>query len=120
MVKRRARSAVPLILNTVIRFVCALVLTIAIIPAAPPAQAPGQSPKKTPATPYFSGTVTDFKPDSITVVRKPPAKDPITRTFLLDANTTIEGTIRTRARVTVRYSAAGNGAFRAIHIIVRQ
>ena len=89
--------------------------------AAPPPQTPSQPPHKAaPAQTYFSGTVTDFNPGALTVVRKQPAKDPITRTFALDGKTTTEGNIHMNARVTVRYSVDQKGAYHAIHIIVRQ
>lgn len=76
--------------------------------------------KATPANSYFSGTVTEVKPDSITVVRKLPAKDPVARTFVMDGKTTIEGHIREKTRVTVRYAMQEDGALRAVHVIVRQ
>lgn len=89
------------------------------VPATP--QTTNPTVRKTaPAAAYFSGTVTDIKPDSITVVRKLPAKDPVARTFHLDSKTTIEGRMHDRARVTVRYGSHEDGSLWAIHIIVRQ
>lgn len=85
--------------------------------SAPPANPPAHKAAATNS--YFSGTVTDVKPDSITVVRKLPAKDPVSRTFAMDAKTTVEGRIREKARVTVRFAAQEDGALRAVHIIVR-
>jgi len=85
--------------------------------SAPPSNPPAH--KTAPANSNFSGIVTDIKPDSITVVRKLPAKDPVTRTFEMDAKTTVEGQIRENARVTVRYATRGDGSLRALHIIVR-
>jgi hypothetical protein len=86
--------------------------------SAPPANSPAH--KAAPANSYFSGTVTEVKPNSITVVRKLPAKDPVARTFAMDARTTVEGQIREKTRVTVRYATQEDGALRAVHIIVRQ
>jgi hypothetical protein len=101
-------------------FVCALLMAIGMVQAqsAPPATSPAH--RAVPLNPNFSGTVTDVKPDSITVVRKLPAKDPVTRTFAMDEKTTVEGRIRENARVTVRYAMQGDGSLRAVHIIVRR
>jgi hypothetical protein len=85
--------------------------------SAPPSNPPAH--KTAPANSYFSGIVTDVKPDSITVVRKLPAKDPVSRTFAMDAKTTVEGRIRDNARVTVRYAIQQDASLRAVHIIVR-
>lgn len=95
-------------------------MAIAMVGAqsAPPTNP--QAHKAVTANSYFSGTVTDIKPDSITVVRKLPAKDPVARTFTMDARTTVEGRIRENARVTVRYGTREDGLLRAVHIIVRQ
>jgi hypothetical protein len=95
-------------------------MAIAMVEAqsAPPTNPPAHKPAT--ANSYFSGSVTDVKPDSITVVRKLPAKDPVARTFTMDAKTTVEGRIRENARVTVRYTTQQDGSLRAVHIIVRQ
>jgi hypothetical protein len=102
------------------RFVCALFVAIGMVGAqsAPPSSPPAR--KTAPANPNFSGTVTDVKPDSITVVRKLPAKDPVTRTFAMDSKTTVEGRIRENVRVTVRYAPQEDGSLRAVHVIVRR
>lgn len=67
---------------------------------------------------FFSGTITSLSPDRITVVRKGLGKDSVTRTFVVDAATTIEGRLRVKAKVTVRFAQGENGE-RAVHIIVR-
>jgi hypothetical protein len=112
-------SRISTILDNVSRFMCALFLAIGMIGAqsAPPTLPPAH--KSPTANPYFSGTVTDVKADSITVVRKLPAKDPVARTFAMDAKTTVEGRIRENARVTVRYAMQEDGSLRAVHVIVR-
>ena len=86
--------------------------------SAPPANP--RAHRTVPLNPNFSGTVTDVKPDSLTVVRKLPAKDPVTRTFAIDEKTTVEGRIRENARVTVRYGLQEDGSLKAVHIIVRR
>jgi len=77
------------------------------------------APKNAPANDIFSGTVSELTPDSITVVRKPPARDAGARKFLLDSQTKVEGKLRVKARVTVRCHADEDGQLRALHIIVR-
>lgn len=108
------------ILETVIRLVCGVLMAIGLLAGGPAPQASTPPAHKTASSAtYFSGTVTEIKPDSITVVRKLPAKDPVTRIFGMDAKTTVEGRIREKGRVTVRYAIEPDGTFRAVHIIVR-
>ena len=71
------------------------------------------------AAPIFSGTVTQLTDRSLTVVRKVPGQQPVTREFTRDDKTTVEGKLRNKARVTVRYKALDEGGFVAVHIIVR-
>jgi hypothetical protein len=85
--------------------------------STPPAQnIPAQ---KKPSNDVFSGSVTELTADSVTVVRKVPARDPVARKFVLDAQTKVEGHLHLKARVTVRYEAAEDGILHAQHIIVR-
>jgi hypothetical protein len=72
-----------------------------------------------PSEDIFSGTVTQLTDRSLTVVRKIPGQKPVTREFTRDGNTTLEGKLRNRVRVTVRYKALEDGGFVAVHIIVR-
>jgi hypothetical protein len=78
-----------------------------------------QKPAAVSAEEIFSGTVTQFTDRSLTVVHKVPGQPPVTREFVRDGKTTIEGNLRSRARVTVRYRALDNGGFVAVHVIVR-
>jgi hypothetical protein len=81
--------------------------------------APTQSQKSSPSAQIFSGTVTKMTENSITAVRKVVGHDPVTRDFVRDAHTQIEGKLRVGARVTVRYKTADDGGFLALHVIVR-
>jgi hypothetical protein len=103
------------------RFVVALfVLAIPLAGLVPRQESVPEAPKKTVvANDKFSGTVTQLSPDSLTVVRTVPARDAVTRKFVLDAQTKVEGKLRVKARVTVQYSVEDEGQFRAVHIIVR-
>ncbi len=85
--------------------------------AAAAQQAPVPRPTP-PSSQFFSGTVTAFSSESITVVRRGFGKDSVTRTFVVDKATKIEGRLRVKAKVTVRHAAIENGE-RAVHIIVR-
>ena len=78
------------------------------------------TPKKAaPSSDIFSGTVTNLTDESLTVVRKTLGHDAVTRQFVRDADTKVEGKLREKARVTVRYRAGDEGQFRAVYIIVR-
>jgi hypothetical protein len=83
-------------------------------------QEPGATQPKNiaPSAQIFSGTVTRMTDNSITAVRKVVGHDPVTRDFVRDAHTQVEGKLNLGARVTVRYKAADEG-FLALHIIVR-
>jgi hypothetical protein len=114
---------VPLILNKVTRnWPAALLLSFSLlIPAGLCAQATGTTGPKAavPTGRIFSGTVMELTDRSVTVVRRVPGQQPVTREFARDDKTTVEGNLRNKARVTVRYRAADGGEFVAVHIIVR-
>ncbi len=87
-----------------------------------PASAKATSAKTTkpaPANDIFSGTVTAFLPESVTVVRKVPARPDEFRQFIIDKDTKVEGKLRVNARVTVRFKADSGGAVHALRVIVR-
>jgi hypothetical protein len=80
---------------------------------------PAAPPKVEVKSEIFSGTVTELAPDSVLVVRKSTGKEPVSRKFLLDAQTRIEGKLRLNARVTVRFETGADEPVHALHIIVR-
>jgi hypothetical protein len=82
------------------------------------ALAPAQETKPAPAA-IFSGTVTKLTQDSLSVVRQIPGHSAVTRDFMRDARTKVEGKLRERERVTVRYKAGEDGGLLAVYIIVR-
>jgi hypothetical protein len=109
------------ILVKMIRILCALSIAVGLlVPAAARSQETEASEQKNPAPAgdIFSGTVTLLQPDSITVVRKVLGHEPVMRTFVLDGKTKVEGRLRARVRVTVRF-LSDEGVYTAIHIIVR-
>ena len=67
---------------------------------------------------FFSGVVTELAADKITVLKTVLGKNSDTRTFLITPETRIEGKLRVKARVTVRY-AHEEDSYRALRIIVR-
>ncbi len=56
--------------------------------------------------------------EKVTVLKTVLGKNSETRTFLITKETRIEGKLRLKARVTVRYTHDDEGN-RALHIIVR-
>ncbi len=93
---------------------------IAAQTSATPAPAPGVPGKKAaPSADIFSGTVTKLTDESVTVVRKVAGHDAVTREFVRDGSTKVEGKLREKVRVTVRYKAGDDGGFVAVYIIVR-
>ena len=109
-------------MNRVVTYICAVLLVVpgsgiaaqtSVTPTAP-------TPKKTaPSADIFSGTVTKLTEASVTVVRKVAGHDAVTREFMRVGATKVEGKLREKVRVTVRYKAGGDGGFVAIYIIVR-
>jgi hypothetical protein len=94
------------------------------MPAQQPAKATSAkaaSAKATaaPANDIFSGTVTSVAADSVTVVRKVPARPDESRVFIVDKDTKIEGKLKANTRVTVRFRADADGAVHALRVMVR-
>ena len=85
------------------------------------AQVEQPKPERKPAhsqETFFSGNVVKFDSDRVTVTRRTLTLTWVTKTFLLDSDTKIEGTLKPKARVTVKFEKTEDGD-RAIHIIVR-
>ena len=67
---------------------------------------------------FFSGTVTEFNTTRVTVLREVIDRDPESRSFVINADTKIEGALKWNARVTVGYVVVEE-AHIAVRIIVR-
>ena len=67
---------------------------------------------------FFSGTVTEFSATRVTVLREVLDRVPETRTFVINADTKIEGALKGNVRVTVGYLVVED-AHIAVRIIVR-
>jgi len=83
-----------------------------------PASAQSAAPAEQPHSEFFSGVVTEFSSDKITVFKTVLGKSSETRAFSITPDTRVEGKLRLKVRVTVRYVRQENGD-RALHIIVR-
>ncbi len=95
-------------------------MAVGVVVAAQTAVTPAPVPRKTaPSADIFSGTVTKLTEESVTVVRKVAGHDAVTREFMRGAGTRVEGKLREKVRVTVRYKAGADGGFVAVYIIVR-
>ena len=71
-----------------------------------------------PSGEFFSGTITAFADDKITVNRAVLGKSSETRTFAITPATKVEGKLRVKMRVTVRFTK-DEDVEKAVHIIVR-
>lgn len=67
---------------------------------------------------FFSGNVVSVTAEKLTVSRRTLTLTSVTRVFLLDSNTQVEGKLQPKARVTVKFEKTDDGD-RAVHIIVR-
>src|SRR6188768_947357 len=77
-----------------------------------------QPPAAEPNYEFVSGTVTEFTADHIVVNRALLGQAPENRTFLMNAETKVEGKLKSKARVTVGFKTTDEGDV-AIRIIVR-
>jgi hypothetical protein len=94
-------------------------LLLLLLPVAPVALRAQEAPPAEPSqNEFFSGVVTELSADKITVLKAVAGKNSETRTFLIAAETHVEGKLRVKARVTVRYTH-DEDSNRALHIIVR-
>lgn len=66
------------------------------------------SPKKSTDDTFFSGTVAEFDDKKLIVVRTVLGKAE-RRTFLIDSSTKIEGKLRQKVRVTVKFEVGESG-----------
>jgi hypothetical protein len=81
-------------------------------------RAQGAATADQPRSDFFSGVITALADDKITVFKTVLGKNSETRTFLITKETRVEGKLRLKVRVTVRYTRDEEGD-RAVHIIVR-
>ena len=69
--------------------------------------------------PFFSGNVVSVTADRLTVTRRTLSLSTVTKVFLMDAQTRVEGgRLQPKARVTVKFEKTDDGE-RAVRVIVR-
>jgi hypothetical protein len=102
-----------------VRYVLIGTLLLLISPVSSiPAWAQSTRGAERPRSEFFSGIVTALADDHITVFKTVLGKNSETRTFLITPETRVEGKLRMKTRVTVRYTHEEDDD-RALHIIVR-
>ena len=106
-------------MNRVVAYIFVVLLALGNGLAAQTSVTPVPGKKTAPSADIFSGTVTKLTDEAVTVVRKVAGHDAVTREFTRDGSTKVEGKLREKVRVTVRYKAGGAGGFVAVYIIVR-
>ena len=67
---------------------------------------------------FYSGTIAELASDKVTVSRTVLGKPAEKRSFMITAETKVEGKMNARSRVTVRYTASEQGDV-ALSILVR-
>jgi hypothetical protein len=82
------------------------------------AQEQKSAPLPVPAFRYFSGTVVASNADSLSVSRTVLGRNVVLRSFVITPETVVEGELRERARVTVKY-VTRDDVHEARHILVR-
>ncbi len=75
-------------------------------------------PSTTSTDQFFAGNVTALSGETLTVGRTVLGKISSTRTFRITPETRVEGNLRVRSKVTVRFVSRDDGD-QALHIIVR-
>jgi hypothetical protein len=83
-----------------------------------PVRAQSTTPSERPRGEFFSGVITALADDKVTVFKTVLGKSSETRTFAITKETRVEGKLRLKVRVTVRY-VRDQDSDRALHIIVR-
>jgi hypothetical protein len=100
----------------VARFLARVLVLLAPVLTSLGAQSPTIADQ--PHREFFSGVITVLADDQITVSKTVLGKNSDVRVFLIAKETRVEGKLRLKARVTVRYTHSNDGNH-AVHIIVR-
>lgn len=101
-----------------VRSSVAIFLTFLVVCFATSAVLAQDSPPKADVSSFFAGTVVELSSQKITVLRSVLGKTSERRTFLLEPETKVEGKLRVKARVTVRFVTRDEGDV-ATSILVR-
>jgi hypothetical protein len=90
--------------------ICALILTSVLWAGFIPVQTQEDADQAS----FFSGVVAEITAEKVTVSRVILGKDPEKRTFTINTDTKIEGKLKNKSRVTVRFAGEA-----AVSIVVR-
>lgn len=101
-----------------VRALCVFMLSIAGLVGATVRMPAQESPAGGEAASFFSGVVTELASGSITVSRTILGKSAETRTFTINSETRVEGQLKVKSRVTVRFAPGDDGDV-AVSIVVR-
>ena len=105
-------------MRTLARIVAsAIVFTVAPWALAQESEPP-PTQKARPQDTFFSGYVVSVAADKLTVARRTLTLSAVTKVFLLDSGTRIDGKLQPKARVTVKFEKTEEGEH-AVRIIVR-
>ncbi len=85
---------------------------------APAPQTPEPPAAEQPAEEYFSGIVVSYTEEVVIVARTILGKSNSSRRFAISTDTLVEGKLKVKARVTVKYITRDE-VDHALHIIVR-
>jgi hypothetical protein len=101
------------------RIALPLALLVACVSFLAAAQEPQEKEEKEePSYEFFSGTVVESQSGRLTVLRTIAGKPPERKTFKTTPQTTVEGRLRSKARVTVGYITTEEGDV-ALRVVVR-
>lgn len=100
--------------NRTVRLLMPAVLLSALVCAQDAPNKPAVHPRPQ----FFAGTVTELDSTHITVSRSVLGRPPEHRTFIINSTTKMSKDLRTKERVTVRYSSDPDGDV-ALEILVR-
>jgi hypothetical protein len=105
-------------MNIVVAWLLGVLVAFGLGIVHPTVQAQEQPSAGQPAEQYYSGTITQLDRESVTVYRTVLGSNASSRSFRITDSTKIEGKLRAKARVTVRYITRDEGD-EAVYILVR-
>jgi hypothetical protein len=95
-----------------------MVVLCAYSQTVPTPQTQEPPPAEQPTEEYFSGIVVSYTEETVTVARTILGKSSSSRHFAITSETQIEGKLKVKVRVTVKY-VTKDEVDHALHIIVR-
>jgi len=98
--------------------ILASAIVITLVPRTFPQDSEAPTPKSQPQEAFFSGSVVSVTADKLTVARRTLTLSAVTKVFLMDSGTRVDGKLQPKARVTVKFEKTDGGE-RAVRVIVR-